>query len=270
MLESQAAIDRLGEQAKSIPGWNGVGTDTTAMEQTTAAAAKLRLLVARAADSPAQTGALRSALQSLLNERREELTAGSPLHQAVFEYSRTYRLFSAALAEFDRLAESPQSGSSPNLLETAERHTALLIGNISGLNRWTAWLRVRKEALSLGLEPLIDALEQGAISPADTLSAFESAYARWWVEQALDDASVLRTSTWQSTRIAWLGFVSWMTSSPALLSATFEPSCAESFPRKLIPSCRPASQPCTISSSSQNATSLCGSLSLKWDRLLPR
>ncbi len=49
MLESQAAVERLGEQAKSIPGWNGVGTDTTAMEKTTAAAAKLRLLVARAA-----------------------------------------------------------------------------------------------------------------------------------------------------------------------------------------------------------------------------
>ncbi len=132
-------------------------------------------------------------MQSLLSERREELTTGSPLHQAALEYSRTYSLFSDALAEFERLAESSQSGSSPNLLETAERHAALLIGNISGLNRWTAWLRVRKEALSLGLEPLVDALEQGIISPTDTLQTFESAYARWWVEQALDDAPALRT-----------------------------------------------------------------------------
>ncbi len=193
MLESQAAIERLGEQAKSIPGWNGVGTDTTTMEQTTVAAARLRLLVARAADSPIQTGALRSALQSLLSEKSEEFTAGSPLHQAALEYSRTYSLFSGALAEFERLAESPLSSSSPNLLEAAERDTALLIRNISGLNRWTAWLRVRKEALSLGLEPLVDALEQETVSPADTLPAFESAYARWWVEQALDDAPVLRT-----------------------------------------------------------------------------
>ena len=193
MLESQAAIERLGEQAKSIPGWNGVGTDTATMEQTTVAAARLRLLVARAADSPIQTGALRSALQSLLSEKSEEFTAGSPLHQAALEYSRTYSLFSGALAEFERLAESPLSSSSPNLLEAAERDTALLIRNISGLNRWTAWLRVRKEALSLGLEPLVDALEQETVSPADTLPAFESAYARWWVEQALDDAPVLRT-----------------------------------------------------------------------------
>ncbi len=193
MLESQAAVERLGEQAKFIPGWDGVGTNTAAMEQIAAAAAKLRLLVARAADSPAQTGALRSALQSLLSERREELTAGSALHQAASEYSKTYSLFSGALGEFERLAESPHSGSIPNLLEAAERDTALLIGNIYGLNRWTAWLRVRKEALSLGLEPLVDALEQGIISPADALPTFESAYARWWVEQALDDAPVLRT-----------------------------------------------------------------------------
>jgi very-short-patch-repair endonuclease len=193
MLESHATVERLGEQAKSLPGWNGVGTNTAAMEQTAAAAARLRLLVARAADSPAEAVALRSALQSLLSERREELTAGSPLHQAALEYSRTYSLFSGALAEFERLAESPPFGSSPNLLDGAERDTALLIGNISGLNRWTAWLRVRKEALSLGMEPLVDALEQGVIPPAETMPTFESAYARWWVEQALDESPVLRT-----------------------------------------------------------------------------
>lgn len=193
MLESQAAVERLGEQAKNIPGWNGVATDTAAMKQTTVAAAKLRLLVARAADSPAQTGALRSALQSLLSEKGGDLTTGSPLHQAVSEYRKTYSLFSGALGEFERLAESPYSGSSPNLLEAAEHDIALLILNVSGLNRWTAWLRVRKEALSLGLEPLVDALEQGIVSPGDSLPAFESAYARWWVERALDDAPVLRT-----------------------------------------------------------------------------
>jgi very-short-patch-repair endonuclease len=193
MRESQVTVARFGEQAKSVPGWNGVGTDTQMMQTTVAAAAKLQLLVARAADSPAQTGALRLTLQSLLNERKEELLAGSPLHQATAEYSRTYSLFSGALAEFERLAEPSESAGSPNLLEATGRQAALLTANVSGLNRWTAWLRVRKEALSLGLEPLVDALEQGVIAPADTLPAFESAYARWWVELALDDAPVLRT-----------------------------------------------------------------------------
>jgi very-short-patch-repair endonuclease len=193
MRESQETVARLGEQAKSVPGWDGVGTDTQAMERTIVAAAKLRLLVARAADSPAQTGALRLTLQSLLGEKTEELLVGSPLHQVAAEYSRTYSLFSGALAEFDRLAEPSDSASTPDLFETTGRQTSLLIANISGLNRWTAWLRVRKEALSLGLEPLVDALEQGSVSPADTLPAFESAYARWWVEQALDEAPVLRT-----------------------------------------------------------------------------
>jgi very-short-patch-repair endonuclease len=97
------------------------------------------------------------------------------------------------MAEFERLAEPSAQESSSDLLETMGCQAALLVQNISGLNRWTAWLRVRKEALTLGLEPLVQALEQEIISPADTLPAFESAYARWWVEQALDDAPVLRT-----------------------------------------------------------------------------
>ena len=103
------------------------------------------------------------------------------------------------MAEFERLAEPADqqstSGrlSSSDLLDTMGRLAALLVQNISGLNRWTAWLRVRKEASTLGLQPLVEALEQGIVSPADSLPAFESAYARWWVEQALDDAPVLRT-----------------------------------------------------------------------------
>ena len=194
MRHSQESVARLGEQAKAVPGWNGVETDTQAMAKTVAAAAKLKLLVARAADSPAQTTALRIALQELLSERKEELLAGSPLHQAALEYCRSYGLFSSALAEFERLAEPPDQGNSPDdLLKATKGRAALLSVNISGLNRWTAWLRVRKEAVSIGLEPLVVSLEQEAISPAETLPAFESAYARWWVEQALDDAPVLRT-----------------------------------------------------------------------------
>ena len=74
MRESQETVARLGEQAKTIPGWNGVGTDTLAMEKTIAAAARLRLLVARAADSPAQIGALRLTLQSVLSEEQKNFS----------------------------------------------------------------------------------------------------------------------------------------------------------------------------------------------------
>lgn len=133
------------------------------------------------------------ALQSLLGERKEELAAGFPLPKAALAYINAYGLFSDAMAEFERLAEPSNQESSSDLPETMGRQAALLVQNISGLNRWTAWLRVRKEALTLGLEPLVEALEQVVVAPADTLPAFECAYARWWVEQALDDAPVLRT-----------------------------------------------------------------------------
>ena len=79
------------------------------------------------------------------------------------------------------------------MCSVSQNSATLLIENISGLNRWTAWLRVRKEALLLGLEPLVAALERGAILSRDTLKTFDSAYARWWVEQALDESPVLRT-----------------------------------------------------------------------------
>lgn len=125
MLADQLAVERLGEQAQTVPGWNGMATTAVAVEQTAAGAARLRLLVAWVADNTTQGSALRSALQSPLSERTEELSGISPLQQAAMDYSTTYGSYSNALAEFGRLAASPEAVGTQDVLGFAEqRHTA--------------------------------------------------------------------------------------------------------------------------------------------------
>jgi very-short-patch-repair endonuclease len=61
------------------------------------------------------------------------------------------------------------------------------------LRDWSAWCGVRRRAVHNGLEPLVVALEDGTVAPAETRAAFRLAYARWWFPKVLDADPVLRT-----------------------------------------------------------------------------
>ncbi len=65
----------------------------------------------------------------------------------------------------------------------------------SGLGRaqgWCAWQAAAQNARGHGLAPLIDALEEGRLAPDRAEAAFETAYARWWVDRVVSDDPVLR------------------------------------------------------------------------------
>jgi very-short-patch-repair endonuclease len=48
--------------------------------------------------------------------------------------------------------------------------------SVEDISRWSAWFVRTKEARGLGLGPLVDAIESGAIAPRDTRDAFERAF----------------------------------------------------------------------------------------------
>ena len=60
------------------------------------------------------------------------------------------------------------------------------------LRDWTSWCRVKTLGEQQGLTPLIADLESGALQPHEARSAFDLAYARWWLPQALDADATLR------------------------------------------------------------------------------
>ncbi len=56
---------------------------------------------------------------------------------------------------------------------------------------WTRWNAARLQAEGAGLDPLIEALEDGRLTQ-DAETAFRNAYAAWWLPEALDTDPVLR------------------------------------------------------------------------------
>ena len=58
------------------------------------------------------------------------------------------------------------------------------------LQDWVKWTAIRKEATARGLGPLIEALQDGAVS--DARRAFRVAYFMWWLPGAIDASPCLR------------------------------------------------------------------------------
>ena len=192
MRELHDSVEKLGEEARYVPGWKGLETDQAIVDQTLILANSLRTAVARLANTPAQATSMRSALQMLLEDAPEQIAEGSAFRKACSDYVSAYRVFSSTLSTFEQTCGSPDGSRQDDLLSLVSSRAAGLIENIAGLNGWTAWLRVRNEALRVGLGPLVESLEAGVIDPLETLSAFDSAYARWWVQQVMDETPGLR------------------------------------------------------------------------------
>ncbi|GLK77679.1 hypothetical protein GCM10008171_29330 [Methylopila jiangsuensis] len=122
--------------------------------------------------------------------------AADPTASALYEtfkadWMRTSET-SAALGELAaRPAAAPLAGGG----DWIEGALAVLGRWTSGLHRadkWCAWRRRAAQAAELGLGPLVDALESGAIGPRGIEEAFESAYARWWTDHVVTEDPVLR------------------------------------------------------------------------------
>jgi hypothetical protein len=68
-----------------------------------------------------------------------------------------------------------------------------IIRSAPRLSAWCAWRKARQDAISMGLLPLVEALEEGAVVPGQVLNLFTVAYCRWWLNAVVENDEVLRS-----------------------------------------------------------------------------
>ncbi|CAD5379429.1 conserved hypothetical protein [Pseudomonas sp. OF001] len=189
--ELQPLLARLD----GLPGWRGLDSDAQQLRALADTAWRLRQLLAALATDPEQLAALRSGLRLLVVDANELLAADAPVGRLCGRYLQLQGDFAEALEEFAGLAgRSVDELYSPGLagLESLLELTARLQAGHGRLHAWCAWLRVRGEALALGLLPLVEALEQGRVPAGQAQRALEVNYARWWLVQKIDATPALR------------------------------------------------------------------------------
>lgn len=190
-----AELHPLLARLDGLPGWRGLDSDPQQLRVLADTAWRLRQLLAALATDPEQLAALRSGLRLLVVDANELLAADAPVGRLCGRYLQLQDDFAEALEEFASLAGrsadelyTPGMAGLAQLLEQTER----LESGHGRLHAWCAWLRVRGEALALGLLPLVEALEQGRVPAGQAQRALEVNYARWWLAQKIDATPALR------------------------------------------------------------------------------
>ena len=188
MRECLSAIDRNLLAGKRLP-FDGVVTDVGAIAEILKLAWDFRgafKLPGRGEDE------IRSALHALdpclrgAGEHDQVSLAGDKLLVAA-------QGFEAARQQFTGLSgrDIAETQDDSDLAALQERLGALADARHL-LRDWSAWCRVRRQAIASGLAPLVEQVETGELGPEQTRNAFRLSYARWWLPKVLDSDPVLR------------------------------------------------------------------------------
>jgi very-short-patch-repair endonuclease len=181
-------LDAVSGRASGIPGWAGLATERAVVEAAIARADRLRSAIAAEADGPEMLAALRRAVSALVLDANELLSSDSAIAVAAERLGAALAGLDATSGQFAALSSAVDT---PTLAELAERAVAV-VTHAARLRDWANWRRVRDEAIQSGLVPLVQALESGRLAAAETMQAFELAYAHWFAFTRMDEEPLLK------------------------------------------------------------------------------
>lgn len=186
-MQGHSAAVSASALASRRSGYAGLDTDTGSVREKLDRAKGVResvMRLGRAADE------LRGVVQSI-TPALASAEADEPIRQAGQAFCDQLTALRTAAAEFSEL-----SGTDPLAGQGLFSNLPDALRELSGarhlLRDWAAWCKVRQEAVSRGLGPLVADIESGAVQPDASVAAFRLGYARWWLPPTLDADPVLR------------------------------------------------------------------------------
>lgn len=190
-LSSQLlALDALSSDMQSIPGWQGLASDTSQILRAVILAENLRGLLSALAESPDHLVSLRGTVARLVIDANDMLAPGGHIGAALTTLQQTLSRYDDQARRFAGLAAT---GTNAHLSVAALRATSLSIQQQEEqLKAWCDWCRVRDQATEVGLGSLAQALEAGSLLPTACEEAFVTAYAHWFATQGIDSEPLLR------------------------------------------------------------------------------
>ncbi|MDR3570322.1 MAG: DUF3320 domain-containing protein [Syntrophobacteraceae bacterium] len=187
--EKLKSLDDLRERTDGF--WRGIGTDIDEIESATSFFEELQSAIAHFVDNPDTHMGLQKALEYLLGPGNILLAPNGGANTAFAAFIETLERFGSKRAATRRLAENSDwlDTDIPSITaacrEISEQHPDLF--------DWCAWLRVKQEAFSRGLGPLVESVISGAVEPDVVSQTFEVNYCRWWLIAAAEELPLLRS-----------------------------------------------------------------------------
>jgi len=188
-----SALDDLRESTDGL--WKGLATQLQDLEGACQLREDLAAVMARLASTPEQISACKAPLHALLGDANALLEPGGRIALAGDRYLASWEQLlprREALATTGHFAEEARTRWQFLSLDDLIAHSQSVVRAEHSLRSWCAWRQARGEALALGLAPVVQGMEQGQVGPGETRKAFETNYARWWLNAVVDHEPVIR------------------------------------------------------------------------------
>jgi hypothetical protein len=191
MVRRLTNLDALAPRLIGMPGWSSLASDTAAMEATCSAAERLRGAIGAVAVDSEHLMALRQIVATLVLDGNDLLGPDGTIARAAGRLAESSALLDAAIGAFEEIGLARSAKDFGDWLSAAET----VVAHETRLQAWANWQRARRDAIELDLEPLVTAIETGAVRPSKAVDAFETGYARWFASYMIDAEPLLRQFT---------------------------------------------------------------------------
>ncbi len=187
------SLDDLRETTAGL--WKGLATNLDELVQACQFQTDLATILARLANTPEQIAACMAPLHTLLGDANALLEPNGRIALAGTQHMESWKQLlprRAALAGAGHFDENSLAHWLSLSISALIESSRTIMQSEHGLRGWCAWRQARAQALALGLNPLVKAIEQGQIDVGQTRRAFETNYARWWLNAVVDREPVIR------------------------------------------------------------------------------
>nr|WP_282958331.1 DUF3320 domain-containing protein [Neokomagataea anthophila] len=190
MRTTLTQCDAAFQAASSLPGLKGTQTERAVIEASIARIRTLRAAMAVLATDPAAMAELKSTVTRLVVDAHDLLIPGGNIANGLERLKEALSALKEKGEVFTGCAQiAPTAG-----FEEIRLCAAAIMAYGPRLNAWTAWQRARNEAVQAGILPIVQGLEDGTVAPDpdEALSAFDTAYAKWFAATRIDAEPLLK------------------------------------------------------------------------------
>ena len=194
-----AAIARItaGHDQELVGAWPGVHGSLKPLDGYATWSTRYQHAVTRLAGGDLQRFSdLTQRLQLLVSDQRQMLQATAIVGQQLLAVRQVTLALVTELAKAQQLAQNAKVAGEPRdtgFIVRVHAEAERWRSSIRALRDWCAWRSARDAALGLGLQPLVDDVEDGRVAVAAIADQFEFSYRAWWLKRTVDKDPVLRT-----------------------------------------------------------------------------
>ena len=176
--------------------WFGLKTCIEEIEKALKFCTSISAVIANLATTTEEVVAIKAPLNGFLGDGNALLEQGGPIAIAGDAYLNAWVGLQPAidaLTNAGGFSEAGRAAIGEVPVEELIRRCSATVQSENRLHAWCAWRKVRDQAISLGLAPLVAGIEAGAVAEGVVRRVFETNYCRWWLNAVVDEESVIRS-----------------------------------------------------------------------------